>query len=101
MATKASSTLLLIIEKQHAAWNLMGTTLPPVQLRTVLCTSHRDRRGRRSRMGLLRQHFRGLSHCPLEFFDKLDCFAVRSRCLTRSLGVLRLSSVEWPCRGTR
>ena len=99
MATKASSTLLLIIEKQHAAWDLMGTTLPPVQLRTVLYTSHRDRRGRRSRMSLLRQHFRGLSHCPLEFFDKLDCFAVRPNGLTRLYGALSSLSVEWPCRG--
>ena len=47
MATKASSTLLLIIEKQHAAWDLMGMTLSPVKLRTVLSASHTDRRGRR------------------------------------------------------
>ena len=49
MTIKASSTLLLIIEKQHAAWDLMGMTLSPVKLRTVLCASHTDRRGRRRR----------------------------------------------------
>ena len=28
MATKASGTLVLIMEKQHASWDLMCSTLP-------------------------------------------------------------------------
>ena len=32
MATKASDTLILIIEKQHAPWDLMVTTLPALEL---------------------------------------------------------------------
>ena len=33
MATKASGTLVLIIEKQHASWGLMCSTLPALDLR--------------------------------------------------------------------
>ena len=33
MATKASGTLLLIIEKQHASWDLMITALSALELR--------------------------------------------------------------------
>ena len=33
MATKASGTLVLIIEKQHASWDLMCSTLPALELR--------------------------------------------------------------------
>ena len=33
MATKASGTLILIIEKQHASWDLMCSTLPALELR--------------------------------------------------------------------
>ena len=33
MATKASGTLVLIIEKQHASWDLMYSTLPTLELR--------------------------------------------------------------------
>ena len=33
MATKASGILLLIIEKQHASWDLMCSTLPALELR--------------------------------------------------------------------
>ena len=33
MATKASCTLVLIIEKQHASWDLMYSTLPALELR--------------------------------------------------------------------
>ena len=33
MATKASGTFVLIIEKQHASWDLMGTALPAYELR--------------------------------------------------------------------
>ena len=32
MATKASSTLVLIIEKQHASWDLMVTASPALEL---------------------------------------------------------------------
>ena len=32
MATKASGTLVLIIEKQHAPWDLMVTALPALEL---------------------------------------------------------------------
>ena len=32
MTTKASSALLLIIEKQHASWELMGTASPAAEL---------------------------------------------------------------------
>ena len=32
MATKASWTLVLIIEKQHASWDLMATALPALEL---------------------------------------------------------------------
>ena len=32
MATKASSTLALIIEKQHTSWGLMVTALPALEL---------------------------------------------------------------------
>jgi hypothetical protein len=32
MATKASDTLVLIIEKQHAPWDLMVTALPALEL---------------------------------------------------------------------
>ena len=32
MATKASCTLFLIIEKQHASWGLMVTSLPGLEL---------------------------------------------------------------------
>ena len=32
MATKASSTLVLIIEKQHTSWGLMVTALPALEL---------------------------------------------------------------------
>ena len=32
MATKASCTLFLIIEKQHASWGLMVTALPGLEL---------------------------------------------------------------------
>jgi hypothetical protein len=32
MATKASSTLVLIIEKQHASWDLMVTASPSLEL---------------------------------------------------------------------
>ena len=33
MAIKASGTLVLIIEKQHASWGLMATALPALKLR--------------------------------------------------------------------
>ena len=33
MATKASGTLVLIIEKQYASWDLMCSTLPALELR--------------------------------------------------------------------
>ena len=33
MATKASGTLVLVIEKQHASWGLMCSTLPALELR--------------------------------------------------------------------
>ena len=33
MATKASGTLVFIIEKQHASWDLMCSTLPALELR--------------------------------------------------------------------
>eukprot|EP00966_Prymnesium_polylepis_P279694 6461748-Prymnesium_polylepis.1 len=33
MATKAHGTLVLIIEKEHASWNLMATALPALELR--------------------------------------------------------------------
>ena len=33
MATKASGTLVLIIEKQHASWDLMCSTLTALELR--------------------------------------------------------------------
>jgi hypothetical protein len=33
MATKASGTFVLIIEKQHASWDLMCSTLPALELR--------------------------------------------------------------------
>ena len=33
MVTKASGTLVLIIEKQHASWGLMCSTLPALELR--------------------------------------------------------------------
>ena len=33
MATKASGTLLLIIEKHDASWDLMCSTLPALELR--------------------------------------------------------------------
>ena len=33
MATKALGTLVLIIEKQHASWDLMCSTLPALELR--------------------------------------------------------------------
>ena len=32
MATKASGTLVLIIEKQHASWDLMVTALPALEV---------------------------------------------------------------------
>ena len=32
MATNASGTLILMIEKQHAPWDLMATTLPALEL---------------------------------------------------------------------
>ena len=32
MATKASGTLVLIIEKQHASWDLMVSALPALEL---------------------------------------------------------------------
>ena len=32
MTTKAPSTLILIMEKQHASWDLMGITSPAVDL---------------------------------------------------------------------
>ena len=32
MATKASGTLVLIIEKQHASWGLMATASPALEL---------------------------------------------------------------------
>ena len=32
MATKASGTLFLIMEKQHASWGLMVTALPDLEL---------------------------------------------------------------------
>ena len=32
MATKASGTFVLIIEKQHASWDLMVTALPALEL---------------------------------------------------------------------
>ena len=46
MATKASGTLVLIIEKQHAPWDLMVTALPALelhfwcQLRIAFAESH-------------------------------------------------------------
>ena len=33
MASKASGTLVLVIERQHASWSLMVTALPALQLR--------------------------------------------------------------------
>ena len=33
MASKASGTLFLVIEKQHASWSLMVTTSPALELR--------------------------------------------------------------------
>ena len=35
MATKASGTLVLIIEKHHASWDLMCSTLPALDLRLI------------------------------------------------------------------
>ena len=32
MATKASGTLVLIIEKQHASWDLMVTAFPALEV---------------------------------------------------------------------
>ena len=39
MATKASGTLVLVIEKQHASWDLMCSTLPALELR-FRCQPH-------------------------------------------------------------
>ena len=35
MATKASGTLFLIIEKQYASWGLIATALPALELRLL------------------------------------------------------------------
>ena len=36
MATKASGTLLLIIEKQHASWDLMCSNLHALEIRSLI-----------------------------------------------------------------
>ena len=40
MATKASGTLVLIIEKQHASWDLMCSTLTALELRFLTPAPH-------------------------------------------------------------
>ena len=40
MATKASGTLVLIIEKQHASWDLMCSTLHALEIRFRLQPPH-------------------------------------------------------------
>ena len=99
MTTKAPSTLLLIIEKRYAAWDLMGVASPAVDLVHRAPWATLTARGRALRMAPLRQHFRGLSPNRLEFRGEIKCFAVRVRRLRRLRRVSSASNVEWPCRG--
>ncbi len=94
MTTKAPSTLLLIIEKQHAAWDLMGVASPAVDLVHRAPWATLTARGRALRMAPLRQHFRGLSPNRLEFLRDLNCFVMSSTHLERLLGVSSASNVE-------
>ena len=98
MTTKAPSTLLLIIEKQHASWDLMGSASPAVDLVHRAPRATLTVRGRALQMAPVRQPFRVSSPNRLEFRVETKCVAVRARRLTRLRRVSSASDVEWPCR---
>ena len=58
MATKASGTLVLIIGKQHASWDLMCSTLPALELPSVLTPAPHSLRRPHGPLGA------GLAHAP-------------------------------------
>ena len=102
VTTKAPSTLLLIIEKQHDSWDLMGIASPAVDLvhRAPRATLTVVRGAARFRMSPLTQQFRVLSPNHLECGGGTKCFVARARRLTRLRRVSSASNVEWPCRGS-
>ena len=80
MTAKASSALLLIIEKQHASWELMGTasrlTCRGAWFMGSLLGSQRSRRPTLQN-GFLRRRFCCLSHCRSDFLHGAEGFIVR------------------------
>ena len=93
MATKASGTLVLIIEKHHASWDLMGNASPAVDLVHRAPRATLTVRGRALRMAPVRQPFRVSSPNRLEFRGETKCVATSRRRLTRLRRVSSASNV--------
>ena len=93
MTTKASSTLLLIIEKQQASWDRMGNASPAVDLVHRAPRATLAVRGRALRMAPLRQQFRVPSPNRLEFRGEIKCVALFPRRLRRLRRVSSASNV--------
>ena len=93
MATKASGTLALIIEKHHASWDLMGNASPAVDLVHRAPRATLTVRGRALRKTPLRQQFWVPSPNRLEFRGEIKCVALFTRRLTRLRRVSSASNV--------
>ena len=90
---KASSTLLLIIEKQQASWGRMGNASPAVDLVHRAPRATLTVRGRALRMAPVRQPFWVSSPNRLEFRGETKCVATSPRRLTRLRRVSSASNV--------
>ena len=90
---KASSTLLLIIEKQQASWGRMGNASPAVDLVHRAPRATLTVRGRALRMAPVRQPFWVSSPNRLEFRVEIKCVALLARRLTRLRRVSSASNV--------
>ena len=93
MTTKAPSTLLIIIEKQHASWGRMGNASPAVDLVHRAPRATLTVRGRALRKTPHRQQFRVPSPNRLEFRGEIKCVALFPRRLTRLRRVSSASNV--------
>jgi hypothetical protein len=93
VTTKAPSKLLLIIEKHHASWDLMGNASPAVDLVHRAPRATLTVRGRALRKTPLRQQFWVPSPNRLEFRGEIKCVALFTRRLTRLRRVSSASSV--------
>ena len=93
VTTKAHSTLLLIIEKQHASWDLMGSASPAVDLVNRAPRATLTVRGGALRMAPVRQPFRVSSPNRLEFRGEIKCAALSTRRLRRLRRVSSASNV--------